>query len=74
MDTHTISTTVGECTPRIRDRRAGYSNDPSVAAPHVGGLLSHNCKAERGGTKTAGAPEYVLVVKNAPGEEALPQL
>jgi hypothetical protein len=28
--------------------------------------ISHSCKSERGGTKTVGAPEYKLVVKNQP--------
>lgn len=69
-----MSQSVGKCTPRLRDHPAGYSNDPVVKAPHVGGLLSHDCKRERGGTKTAGVGPYVLTVKNAPGEEALPKL
>lgn len=27
-------------------------------------VISHECKAEKGGTKTVGAPDYVLVVQN----------
>jgi hypothetical protein len=69
-----MSESVGKCTPRIKDHPAGYSNDSTVAAPHVGGLLSHDCRRERGGTKTAGIAGYTLVVKNAPGDEPLPQL
>ena len=69
-----MSQTVGKCTPIIKDHPAGYSNDPAVPAPHVGGLLSHDCKRERGGTKTAGIGPYVLVVKNVDGEQMLPPL
>jgi hypothetical protein len=29
-------------------------------------VYSSRCKSPRGGAKTAGAPEYVLVVKNLP--------
>lgn len=60
-----MSTTVGKCTPIIHDSPAGHSNDGVTPAPKVGGIKSHHCKAERGGTKTAqvSAP-YVLVVKN----------
>lgn len=59
-----MSTTVGKCTPIVRDTAAGHSNDGVTKAPHVGGVLSHHCRAERGGAKTAGVPAYVLVVKN----------
>jgi hypothetical protein len=76
MDANSVkmSQSVGKCTPIVKDHPAGYSNDPSVPAPHVGGLLSHDCKRERGGTKTAGIGPYVMVVKNQPGDEPLPQL
>lgn len=69
-----IPQNVGKCTPRIKDTPAGYSNDPNVPAPQVGGLLGHSCKRERGGTKTAGIGPYVLQVKNLPGDEPLPAL
>lgn len=69
-----MSQSVGKCTPRIKDTAAGYSNDPSVPAPHAGGLLMHDCRAEQGGAKTAGVGPYVLTVTNAPGEDALPPL
>lgn len=69
-----MSQSVGKCTPILKDKRAGYSNDPDVPAPHVGGLHSHDCRRERGGTKTAGIGPYVLQVKNGPGDEPLPNL
>lgn len=72
---HKMSQSVGKSTPIIRDTPAGYTNDSSAEhAPHVGGLLSHDCKRERGGTKTAGLGPYVLTVVNAPGENSLPPL
>jgi hypothetical protein len=59
-----MSTSVGKCTPIIKDHPAGHSNDGVTPAPKVSGILSHHCKAERGGSKTAGVPAYVLTVKN----------
>jgi len=60
-----MGTSIGKCTPIIKDHAAGHSNDGTTPAPHVGGILSHRCKKPRGGTKTAGVPPYVLTVKNA---------
>lgn len=59
-----MSTSIGKCTPRIKDHAAGHSNDGTTPAPKVGGILSHQCRAEQGGAKTAAVPPYVLVVKN----------
>ena len=59
-----MSTSIGKCTPRIKDELAGHSNDGVTPAPQVGGILSQRCKRARGGTKQAGVPAYVLTVKN----------
>ena len=35
---------------------------PKIVDSHH--LISHKCRAEQGGTKTVGAPQYKLVVRN----------
>lgn len=52
-----IGRTPSGCNPVIRDH------------DH---LISHGCETERGGTKVAGAPSYVLVVRNPSGNDFLP--
>lgn len=59
----------------VRDSRGGcvpvlHDENVSPPEPYDGGVITHSCRAEEGGTKTIGAPQFELTITN-PADDVL---